>query len=95
MRSLRFRLKTPRKGDGSVLPRYSPARRLEQTCKLLTVARGSRITHAVSAALSALHCACTPTVGLGMEVLPCWWAGPNCVYTAVGFPQYWTAGRLF
>ena len=46
----------------SVLTRYSPARRPKRTWYLLTAARATRLALALSATLSAMRCACAPTV---------------------------------
>ena len=45
-----------------MLTRYSPARRPRRTWYLLTPARATRLAVALSATLSALRCACAPTV---------------------------------
>ena len=45
-----------------MLTRYSPARRPKRTWYLLTAARATRLALALSATLSAMRCACAPTV---------------------------------
>ena len=56
-----FEKATPHIKAVSVLTRYSPTRRPKRTWYLLT-ARATRLALFLSANLSALHCACAPTV---------------------------------
>ena len=45
-----------------MLTRYPPARRPKRTWYILPAARATRLALALSATLSALHCACAPTM---------------------------------
>ena len=45
-----------------MLARYSPARRPKRTWYLLTAAKATRLALALPANLSAMRCACAPTV---------------------------------
>ena len=51
----------------SVLTRYSPARQPKRTWYLVTAARATLLTLALSATLSALHCRCAPIVDVGVD----------------------------